>query len=96
VILNNNFLGMVRQWQQLFHQKRYSFTEMVNPDFVGIGKAYGIEGNKVTDRENLQEAIQTMLDHEGPYLLEIVVEKEDNVFPMVPAGDSVANIRLEA
>jgi acetolactate synthase-1/2/3 large subunit len=69
---------------------------MVNPDFVGIGKAYGIEGNKVTDRENLQEAIQAMLDHEGPYLLEIVVEKEDNVFPMVPAGDSVANIRLEA
>ena len=96
VILNNNFLGMVRQWQQLFHQKRYSFTEMVNPDFVGIGKAYGIAGEKVTERDNLATAIQTMLDHEGPYLLEIVVEKEDNVFPMVPAGDSVANIRLEA
>lgn len=96
VILNNNFLGMVRQWQQLFHQKRYSFTEMANPDFVGIGKAYGIAGNKVTERENLHDAIKTMLDHEGPYLLEVVVEKEDNVFPMVPAGDSVANIRLEA
>ncbi len=94
VILNNNFLGMVRQWQQLFHEKRYSFTEMVNPDFVGIAKAYGIAGNKVTERENLQDAIQAMLDHEGPYVLEIVVEKEDNVFPMVPAGDSVANIRL--
>ena len=96
VILNNNFLGMVRQWQQLFHQKRYSFTEMVNPDFVGISKAYGIAGNKVTERENLATAIQTMLDHEGPYLLEILVEQEDNVFPMVQAGDSVANIRLEA
>ncbi|MDQ3290851.1 MAG: biosynthetic-type acetolactate synthase large subunit [Bacteroidota bacterium] len=94
LILNNNFLGMVRQWQQLFHQKRYSFTEMVNPDFVGIAKAYGIAGNKVTERENLQDAIQTMLDHQGPYVLEVVVEKEDNVFPMVPAGDSVANIRL--
>lgn len=94
VILNNNFLGMVRQWQQLFHEKRYSFTEMVNPDFVGIAKAYGVAANKVTERENLQQAIQTMLDHEGPYLLEIVVEKEGNVFPMVPSGDSVANIRL--
>jgi acetolactate synthase I/II/III large subunit len=96
VILNNNFLGMVRQWQQLFHQKRYSSTEMVNPDFVGIGKAFGIESRKVTEREDLEEAVRSMLQHEGPYLLEVVVEKEDNVFPMVPAGDSVANIRLEA
>ncbi|MGV3641396.1 MAG: biosynthetic-type acetolactate synthase large subunit [Adhaeribacter sp.] len=96
VILNNNFLGMVRQWQQLFHQKRYSSTEMVNPDFVGIGKAYGIASQKVSERENLEEAVRTMLAHEGPYLLEVVVEKEDNVFPMVPAGDSVGNIRLEA
>jgi acetolactate synthase I/II/III large subunit len=96
VILNNNFLGMVRQWQQLFHQKRYSFTEMINPDFVGIGKAYGIASRKVSERENLAEAVRTMLEHDGPYLLEVVVEKEENVFPMVPAGDSVANIRLEA
>jgi acetolactate synthase I/II/III large subunit len=95
VILNNNFLGMVRQWQQLFHQKRYSFTEMVNPDFVGIANAYGVAGSKVTDRENLQAQIKTMLEYEGPYLLEVVVEKEENVFPMVPAGDSVANIRLD-
>ncbi|PSR57335.1 acetolactate synthase, large subunit, biosynthetic type [Adhaeribacter arboris] len=94
LILNNNFLGMVRQWQQLFHQKRYSFTEMVNPDFVGIAKAYGITANKVTQRETLESSIQAMLDHEGPYVLEVVVEKEDNVFPMVPAGDSVSNIRL--
>ncbi|GEO07087.1 acetolactate synthase [Adhaeribacter aerolatus] len=95
VILNNNFLGMVRQWQQLFHQKRYSFTEMVNPDFVGIAKAYGIAGSKVTEREYLQGQIKEMLEHDGPYLLEVVVEKEENVFPMVPAGDSVANIRLD-
>ncbi|WP_051359735.1 biosynthetic-type acetolactate synthase large subunit [Adhaeribacter aquaticus] len=95
VILNNNFLGMVRQWQQLFHQKRYSFTEMVNPDFVGISKAYGIEASKVTDRDNLQAEVKKMLEHDGPYLLEVVVETEENVFPMVPAGDSVANIRLE-
>jgi acetolactate synthase I/II/III large subunit len=95
VILNNNFLGMVRQWQQLFHQKRYSFTEMVNPDFVGIANAYGVAGSKVTDRENLQAQIKTMLEYEGPYLLEVVVEKGENVFPMVPAGDSVANIRLD-
>ena len=85
---------MVRQWQQLFHEKRYSFTEMVNPDFVGIGKAYGIESAKVSEREDLQAAVKKMLDHNGPYLLEVVVEKEENVFPMVPAGDSVANIRL--
>jgi acetolactate synthase-1/2/3 large subunit len=96
VVLNNNFLGMVRQWQELFHQKRYSSTEMVNPDFVGIGKAYGIAGQKVSEREHLEEAVRTMLEHDGPYLLEVVVEKEDNVFPMVPAGESVGNIRLEA
>jgi acetolactate synthase I/II/III large subunit len=94
VILNNNFLGMVRQWQQLFFEKRYSFTEMVNPDFVAIAHAYGIAGAKVTERQDLEQSIKTMLDHEGPYLLEIVVEKEENVFPMVPSGDSVANIRL--
>jgi acetolactate synthase I/II/III large subunit len=96
VILNNNFLGMVRQWQQLFHQKRYSSTEMVNPDFVGIGQAYGVTSRKVTERQDLADAVRTMLEHQGPYLLEVVVEKEDNVFPMVPAGESVANIRLEA
>ena len=95
VILNNNFLGMVRQWQQLFHQKRYSFTEMVNPDFVGIAKAYGIAGSKVSEREYLQAQIKEMLEYDGPYLLEVVVEKEENVFPMVPAGESVANIRLD-
>jgi len=96
LILNNNFLGMVRQWQELFHGKRYSFTEMDNPDFVKIAEAYNIKANKVTKRVNLASAIQEMLDAKGPYFLEAVVGKEDNVFPMVPAGASVSDILLEA
>jgi len=95
IILNNNFLGMVRQWQQLFFEKRYSFTEMKNPDFVGIAKAYGLAAQKVTTRDQLEGAIQEMLDHKGPFVLEVIVEKEDNVFPMVPAGASVSDIILE-
>jgi len=95
VLLNNNFLGMVRQWQQLFFEKRYSFTELVNPDFLMIAKGFGMNGQKVSSRDNLGNAIQEMLDYKGPYLLEIVVEKEDNVFPMVPAGASVSHIILE-
>ncbi len=95
IVLNNNFLGMVRQWQQLFFERRYSFTEMKNPDFVGIAKAYGLASQKVTSREQLEDAIQEMLDHKGPYVLEVVVEKEDNVFPMVPTGASVSDILLE-
>jgi len=94
VLLNNNFLGMVRQWQQLFFERRYSFTEMVNPDFVAITKGFGINAAKVTEREKLTEEIKKMLATEGPYLLEVVVEKEDNVFPMIPSGESVSNIRL--
>jgi acetolactate synthase-1/2/3 large subunit len=94
VILNNNFLGMVRQWQQLFHQKRYSFTEMVNPDFVMIAKGFNIKAEKVEQREDLDKALKRMFKHEGPYLLNIIVENEDNVFPMIPSGDSVSNIRL--
>jgi len=96
LILNNNFLGMVRQWQELFHGKRYSFTEMDNPDFVKIAEAYSIKANKVTKREELKSSIQEMLDAKGPYFLEAVVGKEDNVFPMVPAGASVSDILLEA
>lgn len=95
IVLNNNFLGMVRQWQQLFFEKRYSFTEMKNPDFVGIAKAYGLAAQKVTSRDQLEGAVQEMLDHKGPYVLEVVVEKEDNVFPMVPAGASISDIILE-
>jgi len=95
IVLNNNFLGMVRQWQQLFFEKRYSFTEMKNPDFVGIAKAYGLASQKVTSRDKLEGAIQEMLDHKGPYVLEVVVEQEDNVFPMIPTGASISDIILE-
>jgi len=94
VILNNHFLGMVRQWQQLFFEKRYSFTEMVNPDFITIAKGFSIEAKQVNEREDLESSIKTMLDSKSSYLLEVVVEKEDNVFPMVPSGESVSNIRL--
>ncbi len=96
LVLNNNFLGMVRQWQELFHSKRYSFTEMENPDFVKIAEAYNITAKKVEHRENLLESIQEMVEAKGPYFLEVVVGKEDNVFPMVPAGASVSDILLEA
>jgi acetolactate synthase I/II/III large subunit len=95
LVLNNSFLGMVRQWQQLFHEKRYSFTEMVNPDFVKLAEAYSIAAHKVSKREDLKEALQQMLDAKGPYFLEAVVGKEDNVFPMVPAGGCVSDVLLE-
>jgi acetolactate synthase-1/2/3 large subunit len=95
VILNNSFLGMVRQWQQLFFDKRYSSTEMVNPDFVAIAKGYSIEAKSVTEREDLESAVKEMLMHDGSYLLEVHVGKEDNVFPMIPTGASVSDIRLD-
>jgi acetolactate synthase-1/2/3 large subunit len=95
LVLNNNFLGMVRQWQQLFHAKRYSFTEMTNPNFVKLAEAYSIPARKVDQREDLSAALQEMLDAETPYFLEVVVGKEDNVFPMVPAGAGVAEVILE-
>lgn len=94
VVLNNRFLGMVRQWQELFFEKRYSFTEIFSPDFVKVADAYGIPGQLVNRRENLENALQTMLSAKGPYLLEIMVEKEDNIFPMVPSGASVSDILL--
>ncbi|MEN6456430.1 MAG: biosynthetic-type acetolactate synthase large subunit [Prolixibacteraceae bacterium] len=96
ILLNNNFLGMVRQWQELFFEKRYSFTELQNPDFIMITNGFGMAAHKVTQREDLEAGVQKMLDHDGPYLLEVVVEKEDNVFPMVPSGASVSDIILEA
>jgi acetolactate synthase-1/2/3 large subunit len=95
LILNNKFLGMVRQWQQLFHDKRYSFVDIESPDFVQVAKGYGIDGKTVTQRKELKNAIREMLDHEGSYLLEIMVGKENNVFPMVPQGCSVSEIRLK-
>lgn len=95
VVLNNDFLGMVRQWQQLFFDKRYASTEMTNPDFVAIAKGYYIDAQKVTEREKLSEAVKEMMASKGPYFLEVSVEKEDNVFPMIPSGASVSDIRLE-
>lgn len=95
VVLNNDFLGMVRQWQQLFFDKRYASTEMSNPDFVTIAKGYHIEAKRVTKRVELATAIQEMMTSKEAYFLEVCVEKEDNVFPMIPSGASVSEIRLE-
>ncbi len=95
VVLNNEFLGMVRQWQQLFFDKRYASTEMTNPDFVTIAKGYHIPAKRVTKREELAEAVKEMIASEDAYFLEVCVEKEDCVFPMVPAGAAVSDIRLE-
>ncbi len=95
VVLNNDFLGMVRQWQQLFFDKRYASTEMVNPDFVAIAKGYFIEAERVSERGNLAKAVKKMIDHDGPYFLEVKVEKEGNVFPMIESGACVSKVRLK-
>lgn len=94
VVLNNDFLGMVRQWQQLFFDKRYASTEMVNPDFVKIAEGYYLKAKRVTKREDLANAVEEMIKSDEPFFLEVVVEKEDNVFPMIPTGSSVSEIRL--
>ena len=94
VVLNNDFLGMVRQWQQLFFDKRYASTEMLNPDFVKIAEGYYLKARRVTKREDLANAVQEMIKSKEPYFLEVVVEKEANVFPMIPTGCSVSEIRL--
>jgi acetolactate synthase I/II/III large subunit len=94
IILNNQFLGMVRQWQQLFHEKRYSFVDITSPDFVAVAKGYYIEGQRISERNHLKNALETMLNHDGSYLLEIMVGKENNVFPMVPQGRGVSEIVL--
>ena len=94
VVLNNDYLGMVRQWQQLFFEKRYASTEMTNPDFVTIAKGYHIDAKRVTKREELDQAVGEMIASDKPYFLEVCVEKEDNVFPMIPTGASVSDIRL--
>ena len=95
VILNNDFLGMVRQWQQLFFDKRYASTEMLNPDFVRIAEGYFIDAKRVTERKEMTAAVAEMMKSDKPYLLEVCVEKENNVFPMIPSGASVSDIRLE-
>ena len=95
VVLNNEFLGMVRQWQQLFFDKRYASTEMVNPDFITIAKGYSIDATRVTKREELSKSVKEMMASKDAYFLEVCVEKEGNVFPMIPTGSSVSEIRLE-
>ncbi|PZU25353.1 MAG: acetolactate synthase large subunit, partial [Chryseobacterium sp.] len=95
LILNNEFLGMVRQWQQLFHDRRYSFVNITSPDFVAVAKGYYIDGQKISERKDLKTALETMLNHDGAYLLEVMVGKENNVFPMVAQGTSVSEIRLK-
>ena len=94
VVLNNDFLGMVRQWQQLFFDKRYASTEMINPDFVTIAKGYYLDSERVNERKDLRPAVERMIKSKKPYVLEICVEKEDNVFPMIPSGASVSDVRL--
>jgi len=95
LILNNQFLGMVRQWQQLFHERRYSFVDIASPDFVQVAKGYRIPGQSVSKRDDLKKGLTEMLNTKGAYLLEVMVGKENNVFPMVPQGCSVAEIRLK-
>lgn len=94
VVLNNGFLGMVRQWQELFFDKRYASTVLENPDFVKIAEGYGIEASRVTKREDLADNIKTMVASKNSYFLEVVIEKEDNVFPMIPSGATVSDVRL--
>ena len=95
VVLNNEFLGMVRQWQQMFFDKRYASTEMINPDFITIAKGYNIDAKKVTKRDKLKSSVRKMISSNKPYFLEVRVEKEANVFPMIPSGASVSEVRLE-
>ena len=94
VILNNNFLGMVRQWQDMFFDKRYASTELVNPDFVKIAEGFNISARRIKERENLEISVDEMLSSEKPYLLEIMVEKEGNIFPMIEPGSSVSEVKL--
>lgn len=96
VILNNRYLGMVRQWQELFHQNRYSFVNIQSPDYVMLAKAYHINASRVTMREELTEGLKNMMEHNGPYVLEILVGMENNVFPMIPQGKGIGDIVLSA
>lgn len=94
VILNNSVLGMVRQWQNMFNGKRYSETDLINPDFVCLAKAYGIKAERVELREDLEPAIQQMLSFDGPYLLEIMVDKDMKVMPFIAPGSTVDEMKL--
>jgi len=94
IVLNNNFLGMVRQWQEMFFDNRYASTELVNPDFVKIAEGFDIQARKVSERKDLDQALSELLNTKGPFLLEVQVEKEGNIFPMVPPGASVSEVKL--
>ena len=95
IILDNEFLGMVRQWQELFFDRRYSSVELENPDFIKIAEGFGVKGRKVVDPKEIDNAIAEMLAYDGPYVLHVMVEKEGNVFPMIPAGCAVNEVRLK-
>ena len=95
ILLNNNFLGNVRQWQAMFFNHRYSFTPMMNPDYMKIASAYEIPARRVFTREELMKAIDEMIAADGPFLLEACVEEEGNVMPMTPPGGSVNQMLLE-
>jgi acetolactate synthase-1/2/3 large subunit len=95
VLLDNNYLGMVRQWQELFHKKRYSSVHLQNPDFLKIAEGFGVPGKHISRPDELEAAVAEMLAHDGPYLLHVTVEKEGNVFPMITGGNSVGEIILE-
>ena len=95
ILLNNNFLGMVRQWQELFFEKRYASTELINPNFQMISEGFGVPAKQISDRSELDSAINDILSVDGPFMLEVKVQKEGNIFPMVPAGATVSDMRLE-
>ena len=95
VVLNNEHLGMVRQWQELFFEKRYASTVMTNPDFVKIAEGYDIQAKRVTERKDLAAVVAEMMASKDAFFLEVKVEQEDNVFPMIPTGASVSDIRLK-
>jgi acetolactate synthase-1/2/3 large subunit len=94
IVLNNQFLGMVRQWQELFSERRYSFVNIQSPDYVTVARGYRIEGRSVSERAELRPALEAMLAHPGSFLLEVMVAQEQNIFPMVPQGCGVGEIRL--
>ena len=95
VLLDNDYLGMVRQWQQLFFDRRYSSVVLINPDFIKIAEGFGVQGKSIGHPDELKESVAEMLDSKEPYLLHVRVEKEENIFPMVPSGASITDIRLE-
>lgn len=94
LLLNNNYLGMVRQWQEMFYEERYSFVDLVNPDFIALAQAYGIKARQVSKPEELEAAVDEFLASKEAYFLEVIVEKREKVFPMIPAGSAVDEIRL--